>query len=103
MYKACEAIIAMCVMHNFLLAAQDSWELTQKDMDLVAKLDEEFYNNMIHSHWAAIGARGQGNQVGGGSLSAGQESGENDTLKGHEKWGMSYSSFSSSFKASVRT
>jgi hypothetical protein len=65
--------MSMCIMHNFLLAAQDSWQPTQEDIDLVAKLDEEFHNNMIHSQWAAM--------VAGGA----PERGERGTLEGHAK------------------
>jgi DDE superfamily endonuclease len=52
--KACDAIIAMCVLHNFLLAGKDSWEPTEADKEVVAVLERKFYENLIHSPYAQM-------------------------------------------------
>jgi hypothetical protein len=51
--------MAMCVLHNFLLATGDTWTPTEADLALIKELDKEFHENVLHSPWAQMIVAGE--------------------------------------------
>jgi hypothetical protein len=59
--------MAMCVLHNFLLAGNDTWKATEADKKVVEILEERFYRSIIHSPYADLIVQDdQGGHSGGG-------------------------------------